>query len=223
MLWVLCAICKILSSYFLLSFYRILSFYFLCRILQTVAVLTVYGTRSSMHARLGRTICQHRVNAAMGHCAGLWAGFSETGSFDSCLILCFDSWLSNFMFILPTNLPSWAWYHLFLLGKKIIPQRHKLWNTFSRDLRLFFPISVNSALRKTLTYPSTLRGAYPKRRSACHDIPLTLKWYVGKISGKRGSGENAPFVGKSPRRWGKKYIPKLDWPMNLSIMATGSR
>ena len=40
-----------------------------------------------------RTICQHRVSAAMGHCACLWAhwaGLPEISlkSFDSCLVLC---------------------------------------------------------------------------------------------------------------------------------------
>ena len=43
--------------------------------------------------------------------------------------------------------------------------------TFSPDPPLFFPISVNTALTKTLTYPSTLGGAYPKRRCAFHDVP----------------------------------------------------
>ena len=53
-----------------------------------------------------RTICQHRVNAAMGSCAYQWARLSEilVGSFDSCLILCFNSSLSNFMYVLPGNL-----------------------------------------------------------------------------------------------------------------------
>ena len=38
------------------------------------------------------------------------------------------------------------------------------------DPSFFFPISVTTALTKTLTYPSTF-GAYPKRRGAVYDVP----------------------------------------------------
>ena len=51
-----------------------------------------------------RTICQHRVNAAMLLCACLWATLLEIGGFDSGLILCFDSCPSNFRYLLPVNL-----------------------------------------------------------------------------------------------------------------------
>ena len=43
--------------------------------------------------------------------------------------------------------------------------------TFSPDPPLFFPISVITALTKTLTCPSTLGGVYPKRSGAFHDVP----------------------------------------------------
>ena len=43
--------------------------------------------------------------------------------------------------------------------------------TFPPKPPLFFSISVNTALTKTLTYPSTLGEAYPKRRCALHDVP----------------------------------------------------
>ena len=43
--------------------------------------------------------------------------------------------------------------------------------TFSPDPPLFFPISVNDALTKTPTYPSTRGGAYSQCRGAFHDDP----------------------------------------------------
>ena len=79
---------------------------------------------------------------------------------------------------------------------------HKI--TFSLDPRLFFPISVNTALRTTLTYPSTLGGAYPKL--CCARTP-NFEMSCGEK--KRGSGENAPFVEKNSEKvLGKiRYIP----------------
>ena len=63
---------------------------------------------------------------------------------------------------------------------------------FSPDPPLLAPISVNTALRKPLTYPST------------HKTPLCVSWHT--LKSHVGERERAPFVGKTYKHWGKKYI-----------------
>ena len=78
---------------------------------------------------------------------------------------------------------------------------HLFQNHFFTDPPSFFPISVNTALTKTLTYPSTPEGYALNATARVMTCPKL--WNV-MWGGREGVWENTPFVGKKWKSAGEK-------------------